>query len=243
MTYYYLIIALQILCAYHVYKSRNETYWYFVILLIPAIGCIIYILTQMLNRNDVAVIQKEITNVVVPSKKVKDLEAKLAFSETFQNQVNLADAYKEMGAFAKAETHYSEALTGTHSSDFHANSQLLQSLYALEKYNEVIAVAEKLKPKFEFEGSQAQFTYGLALSKLDKKDEAITVLSKIDKRYSNYEERLKLAKFYVEIDQNDKATELLESLLSEYGNMTKPNRKLHRLTFKEISELNTTLHN
>ena len=60
---YYLIIGLQIYCAYHAYKNRNNMYWYFIIFFVPVIGCIIYLLTQVINKRDVTNSIEEITTI------------------------------------------------------------------------------------------------------------------------------------------------------------------------------------
>lgn len=108
--YFYLIIALQGFCIYHMYKNRNPYYWAFLILFLPLVGCIIYFITQVYNKRDAEKISNEIAHVINPTKKVKDLEKRLEFSESYQNRVNLADAYIEIKDYNNAIPHYLEAL-------------------------------------------------------------------------------------------------------------------------------------
>lgn len=234
---YYILIAAQLACAYHVYKSKNSNYWYLVILLLPAIGCLIYVVTQIFNKSDVAVVQKEITAVINPTKKILDLEKKVAFADTYQHRIELADALLEQKNYPSAEAQYNKTLVGSNTNDYHGNSQLLAALFAQEKYEEVIAIGEKLSLKSDFEKSQAQFKYGLALSKSGKLEEAEKVLKRIDQRYSNYPERLELSKFYIESEQKSKALEILKELQEEFLNLTKPNKKRYRATFIEVDQL------
>lgn len=234
--YYYIIIILQAVCIYHIYKTRNNNYWYFVIIFLPAIGCLIYGVTHLLTKKNVEIAQKEIITTINPSKKIKDLEKKVAFSDTFQNRIDLADALLEQNHFSAAEEEYSIALSGSHASDYYGNSQLLKTLYHQEKYDDVIQIAEILKTQNDFEKSRAQFLYGLSLSQLDSQEEAETILKKIDQRYSNYAERLELSKFYIENDKKDNATEILIEMQSEFANLTKPNKKKHRAIFNEVDQ-------
>ncbi len=238
---YYLLIGLQIYCLYHAYTTRNKIYWYFIILLAPGLGSAIYLITQVFTQRDAEIVQKEITAVINPTKKVKDLEAKVAFSDTFQNRVDLADAYSELKEYSQAIIMYKEALSGSHSNDYYATSQLLTAYYQAGAYEDVVTTAQIIKDKADFETSKAQFLYGLSLSKLKRDDDAEAVLKKIDVRYSNYEERMILAKFYKENHKLPEAKELLEELVSEGNYMTKPNKRLYKATFVEIQKLHNEL--
>ena len=237
---YYILIALQLACAYHIYKNKNSFYWYFAILLLPAIGCLVYVIAQIFNKKDVAVVQKEFTAVINPTKKISQLEKKVEFSDTYSNRVELGDALLAIGNFKEAAVQYDAVLHGNHTSDYYANTQLLIALFEQEKYDEVISIGKKMSKFSDFEKSQAQFKYGLALSKTDKDDEAEAILKKIDQRYSNYPERLALSKFYIENEMQSKALEVLHEMQDEYLNLTKPNKKLHKNTFIEVDRLVAT---
>ncbi len=234
---YYLVIGIQIYCLYHAYTTRNKLYWYFIILFAPGLGSVIYLITQVFTQKDVAIVQKEITAVINPTKKVKDLEAKVAFSDTYQNRLDLADAYTEINDLENAIKNYKEALTGSHSEDYYGTAQLLKAYYYTQAYEEAINTAQVIKDKPEFETSKAQFLYGLSLSKMERDQEAEVILKKIDQRYSNYEERLILARFYKDNNKLEEAKELLEELGTEGNYMTKPNKRLHKATFVEIHKL------
>ena len=86
---YYLTIALQGFCIYHLIKNKNEYYWIFLIIFIPVIGSAIYLVSQVYNKRDTNIIKENLTSVLIPTKKVKDLEKRLQFSETFQNRLDL----------------------------------------------------------------------------------------------------------------------------------------------------------
>lgn len=239
--YYYLILILQGFCIYHAIKNRNNYYWIFLILFLPAIGAIIYLVTQVYNKNDANKIQQEITSILVPTKKVNDLEKQLAFSETYQNRVNLADAYLEMKDYGNAITHYEVAIKDKSQKGLHETKQLVKAYYGLQDYKKVINYAEKIKSEPEFENSKAQFIYGLALEQEEHIEAAEITLRKIDLRYSNYEERLILAQFLLNHNKREEAKAILNDILLESQNMTKPNKKLYRTTIQEVQKLIQTL--
>lgn len=239
--HYYLIIALQAYCIYHWYTNKNDYYWVFLIIFLPVIGCIIYLITQVYNKRDVNKIQEELTTIINPTKKVRDLERTLEFSETFQNKVNLADAYYEIKDFNNAIKHYENAIADDFHNDKHVIFQLIKSYYFIDDHHKVILYAEKVKTLSEFKGSRPQFFYGLSLNNLGQSKLAEAQLRHIDQRYSNYEERLQLAKFFMDKNKADEAKELLNEIYSESQYMTSVNKRKYRTTIREVEQLLKTI--
>ncbi|WP_347922369.1 hypothetical protein [Pontimicrobium sp. SW4] len=239
--YFYLTIALQVFCIYHLYKNRNDYYWYFVIIFLPVLGCLIYIITQVYSRRDTEKITSEIATIINPTKKVKDLERILEFSETFQNRVNLADAYLEIGDFINAKVNYLKAQEDNFKIDLYVAKQLIECFYKLNNYKEVVTYSKNIRDHIEFKKSSTQFYYGLSLKELGEIEEAETQLRVLDQRYSNYNERVALAKFLIEIDKKEDAQELLNEIYAESKNMTRPNRNKYRFTIIEVENLLKTV--
>jgi hypothetical protein len=234
---YYLIIALQAYCLYHFFKNRTQYYWVFLIIFVPLIGCAIYLITQVYNKRDAEKIQSDIVSIINPTKKVRDLEKRLEFADTFQNRVNLADAYLEIKDYPNAIIHYKKALEDNIQNDVYVIKQLIEALYSTEDNKGVIHYAEKIENHSEFKKSRAQFVYGLALEKESRFDEAEEHLRQIDARYSFYEERLVLAKFLLNRNKMFDAKEIINEIFSESQYMTKQNQKLNRLTIAEVERM------
>jgi hypothetical protein len=226
---------------YHIYKNRKDNFWYYVVLLLPAIGALYYLLTQVFTKGDIEKVTDEIATAIIPSKKVKDAESRLAFSDTFQNRVGLADAHFENGDYENASLHYEAALKGNFKNDYHVISQLMSAKSELQNYEEVIRLAEKIKDNFEFKNSKSQFIYGLALDKLGRIEEAEENLKNIDQRYSNYAERLVLAKFYEKNDKSTKALEILDDIILEAQYMTSNNRRIYKKVVREVIQFREEL--
>ncbi|WP_353778243.1 hypothetical protein [Winogradskyella sp. 3972H.M.0a.05] len=239
--YYYLIIGLQAYCIYHWFKNRTDYYWVFLIIFLPVIGSLIYLITQVFNKKDVDKLQDDVVNIINPTKKIKDLESKVSFSDTFQNRLDLADAYFDIGDYNTAITNYLKAKNDYSQNDYYTIKKLIYSYFQKDEFTEVIGLAESIKSKSEFNGSYEQFLYGVSLERVGEIDKAETQLEQIDKRYSNYEERLDLAKFYLKHNKEDKAKTLLTEIHSESQHMTKPNRKLYRATIVEVEKLLSSL--
>lgn len=239
--YYYLIIALQAYCLYHLFKHRNQFYWVFVILFIPLIGCIIYLIINVYNKRDVDAIQENVVSIVNPTKKIKDLEKKLQFSETYQNKVDLADAYVKIKDYEKAIPHYLSALEGNFQNDFYVIEQLVKAYFAIEDYDNVILYAEKIKDHSEFKKTSSQFLYGLALEKKGEIEAAEANLKEINIRFSFYQERFLLAQFLLKRNKNEEAKTILDDIHNESQHMTQQNKRIYRHTIAEVEKLRSSL--
>ena len=86
-----------------------------------------------------------------------------------------------------------------------------------------------------------QFCYGLALRENGNLGLAEAQLKEIDRPYSNYSERLELAKFYLENNRREEGKSILEDINNEAQHMTKPNRRLFRQTINEAEQILKTL--
>lgn len=203
----------------------------------PVIGCVIYLITQVYNKRDAEKLTNEITHIINPTKRIKDLEKQLAFSDSYQNRVNLADAYLEIKDYQNAMTHYEEALDGNAINDFYVIKQLIEALYQTEEDTKLIAFAEKINSHPEFKKSRTQFLYGLALKRIGELEAAEVNLKAIDVRYSFYEERFVLSEFLLDINKKEAAKEILETILSEAQHMTKPNKRLYNATITNTEKL------
>lgn len=240
--FYTPVLILQIFCLYHAYKNGKDYFWYLLILMLPLFGAIIYLFTQVFNKADIEKVTDEIATVIIPSKKVKDAEKRLAFADTFQNRVALADAHFENGDYEQASTHYEAALKGNFQKDFYVITQMISAMSQSQNYAEVIRLAEQIKNDHEFKNSKAQYVYGLALDKLGRIEEAEENLKTIDQRYSNYAERLVLAKFYDKNGKRNKAIEILDEIIMESQHMTSHNRKTYRHVVANVKKFREELN-
>ena len=238
---YFLILALQGFCIYHTYKNRNEHYWYYLIIFLPVIGCVIYLLTQVFSKGDISKIQTNVVNVVNPTKKITDLQKRVQFSDTYQNRVLLADAYLQIKDYNHAIEQYEYVLKGNYKSDVPVAKRLLEAYFYKEDFSSVIKCAKQIKESPIFKGSESQFFYGLALENLGESSKAEENLRAIDQRYSNYSERLQLAKYYLDKEEDAKAKEILNEISEESQHFSKPNRKKYRQVVAEVRRLNEGL--
>jgi hypothetical protein len=232
---YYLLIAFQAFCIFHVYKTRNEYYWYFVIFFVPLIGGTVYFFSQVLNKKNIDNTLEVISTVINPTKKITDLEKKLSFSDTFQNKINLADAHIENKDYEKAIIYYEKALNGKYVNHPHTVNKVLKCYFQLNNFNKVVDYARKIDIEKSFNDSLC--IYAISLENCGFFEEAEIKFKKTDKRYSNYPERLELSKFLVRRDKIEDAKSVLDDVISEINNMIEINQKKYKYIYKESNKL------
>lgn len=232
---YYIIIAFQAFCFFHVYKSRNETYWYFVIFFVPVIGSLVYLFMHILNGSNLRNLSDSVENVLNPAKKIKELEKKLSFSETYQNLIDLADAHRQNKDFAIAVPYYEKALNGNYKNNPHTINRAIKCYFELKNYDKVITYASKIDLDKSFRSSI--YIYAISLEECGNLEEAEEQFKKIDKRYSNYPERLELSKFFIRRDKKEDAKIVLQEVTTEINNMIEANQRKYRYIYRESNKL------
>lgn len=233
--FYYILIAFQAFCIFHVYKSRNENYWYFVIFFVPLIGSIVYLFSQIINKKNIKNTKNKLTEVVNPAKKIKELEQKLAASDTFQNKIHLADEYKNQKDYNNAILYYEKALDGNFKNNSHIINKVLKCYFEIKNYSKVVEYGKKIPLDTSFKGSISM--YAVALENCNNFEEAELQFRKANIRYSNYVERLQLSEFLVRIDKQLEAKEVLVEIVGEIDNMTEINQKKHRIVYLESRKI------
>lgn len=191
---------------------------------------------NVFQKRDIEKVQDSLVTAINPSKKIKDLEKKLKFSETFENRVALADAYLNENLYPEAISHYEASLKDVFSQDFYVISKLLEANYYSGNLEEVILQAEKISGNTQFRKSKASFFYALSLEKHGDLDLAEEVLRTFDAPYSNFIERLELGRFLTRQNRPSDAKEIYQEMLGEAENMSKQNLRQHRDTIKKVRE-------
>ncbi|APZ45138.1 hypothetical protein BW723_01985 [Polaribacter reichenbachii] len=232
---YYIIIAFQAFCIFHVYKSRNETYWYFVIFFVPVIGSIVYLFMHILNGSNLRNLTDAVDTALNPTKKIKELEKRLSFSETYQNLIDLGDAHRDNKDFALAIPYYEKALEGNYKNNPHTLNKAVKCYFELKDYNKVKAYANKIDLDKSFRSSI--YIYAISLEKCGDFEEAEHQFRKIDKRYSNYPERLELSKFLIRREKKNDAKIVLDEIITEINNMIEVNQRKYRYIYQESRKL------
>jgi hypothetical protein len=192
---------------------------------------------NVIQKGDIDKVQEGLSTVINPSKKITDLEKRLKFSNSFDNQVALADAYLEAEHFEKAIENYEASLKDVFKEDFYVLSKLQEAHYFSSQFEKAKEYAERIKDNSKFKKSRASFLYALSLEKEGNIEAAEERLKTFDAPYARYQERLELAKFFIRNGKTTEARELLYEIATESEGMSKTSYRQNRVLIKKAKEL------
>jgi hypothetical protein len=114
---YYIILAIQVVCILHVLKTGRSREWLYLLIFLPLVGAIVYFFREILPglRNNTST--TNISNVIFPNGRIKELERNLRISDTDANRLNLAAEYARLGKYDKAIDLTKSCLTGIYAND------------------------------------------------------------------------------------------------------------------------------
>ncbi len=233
---YYVTIALDAICIIHCLRMGRETGWIWVIVVLPVLGAIIYIATQMFAGRDLQKVQSGIGAVLNPSGSIKKLQQQLRFSDTFNNRVALADAYLAAGQRDKAVEMYESSLTGAFTENEYVLGQLVVAYFEAQRYNDVISVARKIYKLPQFARSRAHILYAIALEKAGNSTQAETEFKMMKGRFANYEARFQYGLFLIKAGRDAEARQLYREMVEEAGQLTSRERRVGRTWFAQAKE-------
>ena len=191
---------------------------------------------NVIRKRDMERAQESIVNTLNPSKRIRDLEKRLKFSETFENRVALADALLEDGMVESAIGHYKAALKDMFKEDYYVLSKLQEAYFNLSDFENSLEIAEKIKGNQKFPKSRSNFIYGLTLEQKGQLQAAEEQLRRFDAPYNYYQQRLELARFLVRCENKADAKTIYQEIVDESENMSKQSLRANRAVFKLAKE-------
>lgn len=235
--FYYAEIALQGLCVFHCIRKGNQNKWIYIIVFLPVIGSVAYFFSEILpglkrSRGP----QINIGAVINPGGQIKKLEEKVRFADTFNNRMELADAYLAGGMTDKAIGLYESSLTGAFAENEHGIMQLATAYYAKEHYEDVIKTAKKVYRTHQFARSPVHLLYAKALEFSGQPELAESEFKLMKGRYFNFEQRYEYGMFLERADRVEEAAALFEQMLEEAPHLSGMERRNARVWFSKAKD-------
>jgi hypothetical protein len=231
--YYYITIGLQICCAIHCVNRGTANKWIWIIIILPVIGSLIYIYSEILSRRRFSTPTINVGAIVNPGGKIKKLESDLQFTDTFANRIKLADAYLEAGMTDKAIDLYTASLTGAFSENEHVLSQLVIAYFKVQRYEDAIATAKKVYKLPQFIRSKAHIAYAQSLEFAGDVEQAEKEFKAMKGRYSYFGPRYEYGLFLVRAGREDDAVAIFEDMLTEEPHLSPVERRSNREWFSK----------
>jgi len=142
-------VVIAVLCAIHAVRSRQQTYWLFILFAFPLLGSLVHFLAvylpnSRLERGAVKAVAAAV-KAIDPTREVR--EARFAFEETptAQNQMRLAAALLEVRDAEAAAAEYESCLKGPFSSDPEIRWGAARACVECQRYAEALRHLEPLR--------------------------------------------------------------------------------------------------
>jgi hypothetical protein len=107
--------------AVHAVRTGRDAIWIYIIVFIPGIGCLLYLVTQVLPELSQGQAVSKARGTIVKSvdqrRELRNRMDDLAVSDTLQNKMTLADECLEAAIYDEAISLYQSCLTGTYEHD------------------------------------------------------------------------------------------------------------------------------
>ena len=219
--YYYLILILQGICVFHSIRRGNQSKWIWLIVFLPLFGSIAYIFTEIIKKQHVSKIQKDVVTIVNPGGKLKELEKTFQFSDTFTNRVALADAYLAINQFDKAISLYEPALQGVFNDNEHVVKQLITAYYQVGRFEDINRIAPRIRKSVNFSKSHSNLLFAKALDKAGQLQLAEDEYRAMNHRYANYEARYEYGEFLLRHKRPEDAAFQFKDIIDEGEHMNR----------------------
>lgn len=239
--FYTPIILLQAFCIYHAYTRKEEQRWFWIILIFPFIGSLIYLYHTFYNRRNIEGLTESVKSSFVTNYKIDKLEKAVAFSNSVTNRILLADEHLLNGNYERAASLYESCLNGMYKDDSNLLMKLVKVNYLKKDYDQVINYGIKISDKAIFNKSDEKVALAWAFHSKDRNEEALELFEEMDTRFSNYTQRLEFAKYLQQTTRLDLAIEKVETLIGEIDMMDNYEKKLIKKTYRQIKAYHSEL--
>ncbi len=231
--FYYITIGLQALCVIHCIRKNNQQKWIWIIIFIPIVGSLAYLFTEILNRKDMQQMGSGVGSILNPSGSIRKLEENLRFADTFKNKVALADAYLASGQTIKAIDLYESSLSGNFTNHEHVNMQLILAYFQVNRYEDIVATAQKIYRQPQFARSRPHMYYAISLGYLGKSEEAEKEFRLMRGKFSNFECRYHYGLFLDRLGRRQEAAQVFNEIVNEKSHLNSRERSLHSQWFSK----------
>lgn len=242
LRFYTPILILQLLCLYFAYKRNEEQKWFWLIIIFPLFGSLIYLFDTFYSKKKIETLAEQVTNGLKSNSKIKQLEKQLDFSDTVATRIRLGDEYFKIGEYQKAADLLESCVHGIYKNDSGLVRKLIQANFELKNYTSVIEYGEKILGDIAFKNSDEKVALAWAYFREGNTERADILFQELDSRFTNYEQRLEYALYLKESGRGKQAKNKLHQLLTEIESMEGEERKWKRSIYNYIKNEHASIH-
>lgn len=232
-------MGLSIALCFHIVRTRQDTFWLWIVLMFQGIGSLAYIavilIPSLLGGNTARKLGKSAREALDPGREYREAKAAAEDTPTVANRMRLAAAAIAHGKVAEAETLYRDSATGVHADDPSLKLGRARALVELGRFAEGLEVLQSLAAQGD-EGNTPQsiLATARAYQGLGRVKEAEQSYRYAAERVPGFEAVARFTAFLAETGQMAEARDNLTEIDRRIARLSGPFRK-EAMAWRELA--------
>jgi hypothetical protein len=173
-----ILLVIEVVLIVHAAKTGRFMPWGLIILLLPAIGSLVYVVVELVpewfGSAQAQRARARLASTLDPGKRYRTLTEQIDVTDTIANRSALADECLALGKFDEAERHYDHILTLPMGDDAVYALGKARAQFGLGHAAEAVATLDDLRARWpDYQSADAHLLYARALEDSGHTDEAL----------------------------------------------------------------------
>src|SRR5215470_283620 len=191
-----ILLLVDIPLVYHACKTGRARPWAFIILMVPLVGSLAYICVELVpewfSSPGARQARQRVANRLDPDKRYRELNDRLADTDTIANRAALAAECLKVARFDEAERHYDHILTLPLGDDPQYAFGKAQAQFNAKRPADALATLDDLQKRWpDFQSAEAHLLYARALAEVGRVDEALEEYHAVSAYFPGAEARVR----------------------------------------------------
>jgi len=213
-----LVLLLQAALAFHAFKTGRER-WIFIIIMVPALGGLVYFLTQILpdlqQSSAARKVSSDVAKMVNPTRELQRLRENLDIVDSVKNRQLLARECVNAGLYEEAIELYKDCLQGRSEHDPYIMQELATAYFVGECYAEAKDTFLRLREASpEFRSTDGQLLYARTLEHLEEDDDSLREYEAVAGYFPGEEANCRYALLLKKNGRTEKASEMFNQIIT-----------------------------
>lgn len=187
-----------LICAIHAIKTRQNSYWIFILFGFPLLGSLVYVFAvylpnSRLERSAMKVVSKA-AKALDPLREVREAHAAFEETPTAQNQMRLASALLETGDSQAAAQQYLACLNGPYAQDVEIRYGAAKTFVECQRFEDALKFLNALQAERpDFRPEAVSLLHARALGGTGRATQARQAFENAIERFGTFEAKAEYA--------------------------------------------------
>jgi hypothetical protein len=213
MLFFLMGLAISVVCAVHAYRTKQETFWMWLVLMLPLAGSFAYVLAVVLPAWQ----EQRRTAKPAPQNLAGQITAARSAVErapTVDNRLRLADLLLEADQPREAASLYEAELKGDFAEDPQILNRLAEAQVASGNSSAALGTFATLKTSGANLSRSSELSYARALADTGQSAEAVAAFRALLPHYPGEEARGHFASLLLTLGRHGEARDVLQELVT-----------------------------